>query len=96
VQGRKFRRAENILSDTFNESTIVLELGGGVYYEMNGPATEIWNRIPGHNQDPVEADAIITGIAGEFDTESRAELIHFVHDFLIDLDRNKLLIVQGQ
>jgi hypothetical protein len=88
---RRVKRAENILSDTFDANTIILQLNEGVYFELNDTGSEVWKLIPAPQDEPVDINDIVTQISDQFDWDSKAELINFIHDFVIDLERNHLV-----
>jgi len=81
-----FVRPEDLVHDTIEGETVVIDLQNGIYFRFDGAATHAWNILLGR----VTEDELVDRIAASY-AAPREAIAAQVHDFLIALYRDGII-----
>lgn len=87
--GDRYRVAKDVVSEVLDGKAVVLHLGSGKYFALNGTATRMWELLCHHG----ERDAVLEAMRREYeigDATLEADLNRLLKDLLDRglLDRN--------
>lgn len=81
------RRIPNAIASSVSDSKIVLDLGQGVYYDLQGVGGEIWEMLA----SPISEEEIVSRLLEVHDDARREQVEADVAAFLKDLGEHGLL-----
>ena len=81
-----FVRPDDVVHDTIEGETVVIDLQRGIYFRFDGAATHAWNVL----LERVTEDELIDRVAASY-AAPREAIAAQVHDFLITLYRDGII-----
>ena len=81
----------NVVSDSFPDEVVIINLENGNYYSLNGIGMEIWEML----ESPILASQIEEILVKRYRNEDPSRLSVFINKTITDLDKEELLTIQG-
>ncbi len=91
VYNFKFLKSREKLSTELDGETVILDINSGMYSGLDPVGTTIWNLL----EKEVTFSQIVAEILDNYDV-SKEQCIKDLIDFLNDLEKNGLIVVQGK
>lgn len=91
VYNLKFLKSSEKLSTELDGETVILDISSGMYSGLDPVGTTIWNIL----EKEVTFSQIVEEILDNYDV-SEEQCINDLIDFLNDLEKNGLIVVQGK
>ena len=78
---QEYVRAKDIVATDMDGELVMMDIGTGSYFAINGSGPAIWDRLT----EPLLIDDLIASLGDEFDTGPKAQFEAEVSDFVANL-----------